>query len=497
MPEPTPNLEQEARNPLEGNAYRDDVEWLVENAKNFNNNQLAHNINEGLLESILKAAAAGEFQSVRTDPDTKEETVTTYSPDDIMKQLGLALDIQDTRPNDEAGWKSAATRSGGLRVAMGAVMGDKRLAEPFRLAVYKRQADRMKQKDTGVEAAGVSPEVSKLREEAVEDLGEEGVESAGILDPEVAASKKILNLELAEREVSPERKAEAEQHIQEEMAEVALDDAEIVDPEKAEVEPEAGIDKEQLEQHLISARLRYDNLTNLVRESVSMDMRKGAGRIDDAGSMINHAKNLTRSLDNERADLLRVVAGVENGSYGNESVQKLLENVSQTLHGTYARLRSAGENSIPDLRSAVAVLNESLGEAGFELSRSDDAFNQQSSELIQNNPDAGLVADTVSSEVERDVIKGAKEPIDAIVQATIGVDLEVAENAQTVRMVIDQIDEIKRLSYSGRVDTDTIRMLAARLASVAENTRKLDVFNGVLTDAVSAVQGSASRLRVE
>lgn len=494
MPEPTPNLEQEARNPLEGNAYRDDVEWLVENAKNFNNNQLAHNINEGLLESILKDAEAGEFKSVRTDPDTKEETVTTYSPDDIMKQLGLALDIQ-AQP-DEAGWKSAATRSGGLRVAMGAVMGDKRLAEPFRLAVYKRQADRMKQKDTGVEAAGVSPEVSKLREEAVEDLGEEGVESAGILEPEVAASKKILNLELAEREVSPESQAKVE-HIQEEMAEVALDDAEIADPEEAEVEPEAGIDKEQLEQHLISARLRYDNLTNLVRESVSMDMRKGAGRIDDAGSMINHAKNLTRSLDNERADLLRVVAGVENGSYGNESVQKLLENVSQTLHGTYARLRSAGENSIPDLRSAVAVLNESLGEAGFELSRSDDAFNQQSSELIQNNPDAGLVADTVSSEVERDVIKGAKEPIDAIVQATIGVDLEVAENAQTVRMVIDQIDEIKRLSYSGRVDTDTIRMLAARLASVAENTRKLDVFNGVLTDAVSAVQGSASRLRVE
>lgn len=310
--------------------------------------------------------------------------------------------------------------------------------------------------------------------------------------PEIAASKNILGL--SELQNDPEREAEIE-HIQEEMAEVALEDAEIEDPEEAK--PETDTNKQQLEGYLTAARLQYDNLTNFVRESAATELHKGAGRIEDASGMINLANNLTRSLDDDRANLLRVVIGLDNGSYSNESARTLLHNISETLQGTYARLRNVSENTAPDVGRAVASLTESLSEVQFELRHNANSFNQHADELIQKNPDAELTIDTVSPEADIATMKAIEEPIEAIMQAARGVDAEVGENAQTVRIIINQIDEVMRLSYNGRVDVDAIRIMASRLSSAAENSQQLGIFNGTLNEAVSTIHSAAARLSAE
>jgi len=312
--------------------------------------------------------------------------------------------------------------------------------------------------------------------------------------PELAASRNILAL--AELPSSPEREAEVE-HIQEEMAEVALGDAAIDDPNDVEAKPEEGADKVQLEQYLADAKIRHDALTSIVREKIATDIGRSAGRIDDAGAMINVANSLTRSLDNDRAELLRVVGGIENGSYGNDAARTLLHNISENLQGTYVRLRNVGENSIPDIQRAIAALSESLNEAEAELRHNDGAFNQHAEELIENNPDAGLSVEAVNSEAEKTAMKAIEEPLMAIVNAMGAVDAEVAENANAVRVITNQIEEIHRLSYSGVVDVDTIRTLAARLSNTAENSQRLNMFSNVLSETVSDLRGSAARLNAE
>jgi len=312
--------------------------------------------------------------------------------------------------------------------------------------------------------------------------------------PELAASRNILAL--TELPSSPEREAEVE-HIQEEMAEVALGDAAIDDPNDVEAKPEEGADKVQLEQYLADAKIRHDALTSIVREKIATDIGRSAGRIDDAGAMINVANSLTRSLDNDRAELLRVVGGIENGSYGNDAARTLLHNISENLQGTYVRLRNVGENSIPDIQRAIAALSESLNEAEAELRHNDGAFNQHAEELIENNPDAGLSVEAVNSEAEKTAMKAIEEPLMAIVNAMGAVDAEVAENAQAVRVITNQIEEIHRLSYSGVVDVDTIRTLAARLSNTAENSQRLNMFSNVLSETVSDLRGSAARLNAE
>jgi len=312
--------------------------------------------------------------------------------------------------------------------------------------------------------------------------------------PELAASRNILAL--TELPSSPEREAEVE-HIQEEMAEVALGDAAIEDPNDVEAKPEEGADKVQLEQYLADAKIRHDALTSIVREKIATDIGRSAGRIDDAGAMINVANSLTRSLDNDRAELLRVVGGIENGSYANDAARTLLHNISENLQGTYVRLRNVGENSIPDIQRAIAALSESLNEAEAELRHNDGAFNQHAEELIENNPDAGLSVEAVNSEAEKTAMKAIEEPLMAIVNAMGAVDAEVAENAQAVRVITNQIEEIHRLSYSGVVDVDTIRTLAARLSNTAENSQRLNMFSNVLSETVSDLRGSAARLNAE
>ena len=187
------------KNPLEGNPYREDVEWLTANARNFNDVQLRHSINSNLVESIVQDAQAGKFTTKQPNAETGVMEVITLSVDDIfMGQFELALQAQDTTPQDDPrNWTKYIPRANGLRAAVGTIMTDKKLAEPFRMAVFERQADIIKQRDLGPDAVEqVSPEILELRTEAAEDLGEEAVEAADVavsgVSEEASAARRML-----------------------------------------------------------------------------------------------------------------------------------------------------------------------------------------------------------------------------------------------------------------------------------------------------------------
>jgi len=190
MPEPDGSAELEQTNPLEGNPYREFVEGLSQDAPHFNRDQLAHSINGSMIEAIVKDAQEGKFTYERRKPDTNLVELGVYSVDDIMGQLDLALQAIDMSPND-ALWKNYISRSNGLRPAIGAVMANRRLAEPFRFAVYRRQGDIIKQKDLNSNGVEAGRQNSELYEKAAEDLGEEGVEAAGV-SVEADAARRLI-----------------------------------------------------------------------------------------------------------------------------------------------------------------------------------------------------------------------------------------------------------------------------------------------------------------
>jgi len=202
-----PNAELE-KNPLEGSPYREDVEWLTQNSRHFNHVQLRHNINGNLLETIVQDAEAGKFTTKQTNPNSGAIEVITLGVDDIiMSQFEVALQAQDTTPQDPNSWTKYIPRANGLRAAVGTLMTDKKLAEPFRLAVYERQAAIIKQRELGLDAIEqVSPEIIKLRDEAAEDLGEEGVESAGVSVSGVAEEASVARRMFGEVPPTVERK---------------------------------------------------------------------------------------------------------------------------------------------------------------------------------------------------------------------------------------------------------------------------------------------------
>jgi len=316
---------------------------------------------------------------------------------------------------------------------------------------------------------------------------------AQIEAPEVAASKNILGF--SEQEVTPEREVEVE-HIQEEMAEVALGEV-VEDPEEAEAQPEGEMDKEELERFMETARIQYNTLTNIVKESVATDLNRSVGRIEEAGGAIVLGNRITLSLEEDRNTLLRIANGVLDGNYNDESARTLLNQAAQTLQGTYARLRNIGEETIPDVRRSMVVLKNSLGEADFEFNRSDANFNNHSAELVQKNPSAGLTAEVVSSEVDRAAVKAVEGPIGDIIDAVGSVESEVSENAQALRVIVNQIEEVTQQSYRGTVDIDALQSLAKRLTGVMENTQRLNTFSGTVEEAVLRIKASAAQLSSE
>ncbi len=206
MTQPSPEQPKEI---LENNPYGETVRSLIHDAPHYNANQLSHFVGSSLLQEIVDSAKKGEFYSQIENQDTHETETYVYSVEDIISgQIETALQVQDIQPDNPNAWKVNIPRANGLRDAVMTVMQDKRLAEPFRLAVYRKQAELLKEKDHA--EAGIITEVPEalrahsevLRQQAEEDLGEEAVEASDV-HLEVAAANRIVAMDKQEVQKDP------------------------------------------------------------------------------------------------------------------------------------------------------------------------------------------------------------------------------------------------------------------------------------------------------
>jgi len=200
----SPETEQQI---LKENPYGETVRGLIEDAPHFNINQLARLIEASLIKEISESAEKGELSSQYKDSETNELKTIIFSADDIFcGQIAAALEVQDAQPTQPKAWAENIPRANGLREALMTVMKDRRLAEPFRHAVYHKQAALLREKDQ--QAAPVQeiitgvPEALKIRSEelhskAEEDLGEEAMEASGV-ELGAAAASRIVDIEQQE-----------------------------------------------------------------------------------------------------------------------------------------------------------------------------------------------------------------------------------------------------------------------------------------------------------
>jgi len=319
----------------------------------------------------------------------------------------------------------------------------------------------------------------------------------------VGAAQGMIDLEtvmqapsLAEQDLSPEREAEIE-HLQEEMGEVALDDADIIDPEEANTEVEESADKAQLEQSIVKARLQYDNLTRIVRESTVEAIGKGSGKLEESSLSIGVAYRALESLEDDKSTLRRIANGVESGDFDDGRTRFLLDEVLQNLQTAHSRLRAVGEGGIPDTRRTLTTLNSSIGEAQFEFRRTDGTHDAHIAEIVQANPAMDLEVKEVSSEAEVASIKALESPLDDLLKAAGGVESEAEEATQTLRRMIGEIEDIKNSTYSGRVNVGDIQALPRRITALLENTKQLGSFGRKVNDTVSTMKVASSKLRAE
>lgn len=206
-----PESFEPANEVLKDNPYGETVQGLIEDASNFNVNQLTRLIQSSLIEEIVASAERGEITSQFVNEETGQKETFVYTVDDIFAgQIATALQAQDESPDKPASWGVNIPRSNGLRAAVMAVMTEKRLAEPFRYAVYHKRAELVRQKDLAASESGLVTEVPEalraqtesLREKAEEDLGEEALEASGV-ELEVAAASRIVSLDNQEVQNDP------------------------------------------------------------------------------------------------------------------------------------------------------------------------------------------------------------------------------------------------------------------------------------------------------
>ena len=519
-----PKAEVEQKDPLEGNAYREDVEWLSDNAQNFNLNQMRTHVGEGLIESIVADAQDGKFSSRRRDPVSGEVSVKTYTADEIMTQLTIALEEQLKAPPESDDWLQYVTKSNTLRDAVGAVMKNPKLTEPFHDAVHKKQSDLEWERRGHVAPPQTTFEQSPVV--PVADL------------PEVAASKNIINF--AQQEVKAERTAdlnpsievvpeasvtaevarieeEIDEHSQGIEAEAVEDGAEemsfeegqkigepaveqvLENPEDAEndavVEVEKGVEEKQLEQLLALARARHDMIEKSILETVTTQMNAYTTALEEAGGTVSMQSASLKALNAEKYTLLTIAQRVEEGQYDDGNVRKILNQALDTLKQNYSGLRARTEMVNGEVRGATKVLTNHLSEGERDIARNNASFNEHTTELVQQNPDVHLDAEVVALEDGIQLRSSVEASVNTVLESVKKLSPEATDSAQQLNAIIVRIEQVISESYSGNVDIMTLRTLSTNLGTMIENTTpNLDSFSNVVNTAIVAIRGTASQL---
>ncbi len=177
------SLEHEA--PLSVEARLQQSVEGIRSLRDLNPGQVAHQINTEFLQKVIDAAEAGELTSTRPDPATGELQEVVLSAKDIVGQLGAFMKQSDKSPKDSTAALLNISRTGGLRAAVASIVSDEGLREPLNMAIITRQAELARQEK---EATHTNPEVFPVGV-AIQDLGEEAVEAAGVVGPDPSSEE--------------------------------------------------------------------------------------------------------------------------------------------------------------------------------------------------------------------------------------------------------------------------------------------------------------------
>ena len=194
----------EIEDPLKDSPYKDTVEALARDVPHFNETQMIHYVNDHLISAILADAENGLITTKQLNTTTGEKELFALDSEEVMFGLNVMLQALDT-PDRVVSPFVSLPRANGLRNTIKVVMGNKKLADTFRYAVYLRDADRLKQRDERANherSVHVSPEVLAMRTEAAEDLGEEAVADSGV-SLEADAARRLLTDDSVEKSNDP------------------------------------------------------------------------------------------------------------------------------------------------------------------------------------------------------------------------------------------------------------------------------------------------------
>lgn len=189
--------------------FTQEIQRLIDDAPHHNERQLARIISEGLIQDITEAAQTGKLYTKVENAATEEKELVFFSVEDMfLGQLNVALEEQDRQPNNPGAWEVNIPRANGLRDALMTVMLNRHLKEPFRHAVYAEQLKLRQQAEERRRAESAKPELithvpEHLFEKVTEELGEEGVEAAGV-EVHVSTAQRIVDLERPAEALQPD-----------------------------------------------------------------------------------------------------------------------------------------------------------------------------------------------------------------------------------------------------------------------------------------------------
>lgn len=182
-------------------AYEEAVAFLKESPKHFNEKQLPFVVDQNFIDAVIKQAEAGEITTTKLDQSGKKELVALTPRELLFDYFDSFVTLHDRR--DPKAFNEIP-RAGGLREAMRAISGDKRLASALKLAILQRQVAMNREE----QSAGPEVMDQQEREEVVEELGEEAT-GAVVVDPGEAVDVARRMIEIPDFIKNPTR-AEAQ-----------------------------------------------------------------------------------------------------------------------------------------------------------------------------------------------------------------------------------------------------------------------------------------------
>ncbi len=304
-----------------------------------------------------------------------------------------------------------------------------------------------------------------------------GDDIQSVLAEKLAMDRPGLTAEQLER---GERPIEgAVEDLGKKAVEAAVDASDINEPEPA-LEPEPGADieteaekpDEAVEAEITMLTAEYKHRIERTLDQLAEDARNGVRGIEgDVEEATGYLHMLVRMVDDASTALDKGWRQYDNGSYSKQTLAHLVDDASNTLHGSISRLAYAdGFSSTVSTR--LRNLAEAFNQGKDRLAASEHDFDALMIDMKVAETPAGTSTESVQTEVDNWL-----EAIDEMGQSLPKGELvpDAATNLRTVLNMLDELTNQLRRGYSNhdQVVTD-MRGAVNRLKNVIDSARNVD-----------------------